>query len=128
MKKQHANTRLICQLSAVAALVLSANAMADDAFSADSKWMTGDWGGERTKLIEQGIDIKADYVGEVGANLHGGYNHDKTARYSDQFGLAWRWTCKNCGAGITPRPRSSSPTVMVRASPMTVSATRVPEP
>jgi porin len=44
--------------------------------------MTGDWGGERTKLIEQGIDIKADYVGEVGGNLHGGYNDDKTARYS----------------------------------------------
>jgi porin len=47
--------------------------------------MTGDWGGERTKLIEQGIDIN-DYVGEVGGNLHG-YNDDKTARYSDQFGL-----------------------------------------
>src|SRR5471032_1652100 len=87
MKKQHNNTRLICQLSAAAALVLSANAMADDAFSANSKWMTGDWGGERTKLIEQGIDIKADYVGEVGANLRGGYNDDKTARYADQFGL-----------------------------------------
>ncbi len=88
MKKQHNNTRLICQLSAAAALVLSANAMADDAFSADSKWMTGDWGGERTKLIEQGIDIKADYVGEVGlATCSGGYNNDKTGRYSDQFGL-----------------------------------------
>jgi porin len=87
MKKQHSNTRLLCQLSAVAALVLSGNAMADEAFSADSKWMTGDWGGERTKLIEQGIDIKADYVGEMGANLHGGYNDDKTGRYSDQFGL-----------------------------------------
>ena len=99
MKKHHNNTRLICQLSAAAALVLSANAMADDAFSADSKWMTGDWGGERTKLIEQGIDIKADYVGEVGGNLSGGYNNDKTARYADQFGLGvaldlqklWGW-------------------------------------
>ncbi len=77
MKKQHNNARLICQLSAAAALVLSANAMAADAFSADSKWMTGDWGGERTKLIEQGIDIKADYVGEVGANIGGGYNNDR---------------------------------------------------
>lgn len=87
MKKQHNNTRLICQLSAAAALVLSANAMADDAFSADSKWMTGDWGGERTKLIEQGIDIKADYVGEVGGNLHGGYNNDKTALISKAVDL-----------------------------------------
>jgi porin len=87
MKKKHINARLICQVSAAAALVLAGNAMADDAFSANSQWMTGDWGGERTKLIEQGIDIKADYVGEAGGNLHGGYNNDKTARYSDQWGL-----------------------------------------
>ncbi|NWA27152.1 porin [Pseudomonas gingeri] len=85
--KKNTNTRLICQLSAVAALVMAGNAMADDAFSANSKWMTGDWGGERTKLIDEGIDIKADYVGEVGGNLSGGYNDQKTARYSDQFGL-----------------------------------------
>ncbi|KWU50776.1 carbohydrate porin [Pseudomonas palleroniana] len=111
MKKQHNNTRLICQLSAAAALVLSANAMAADAFSADSKWMTGDWGGERTKLIEQGIDIKADYVGEVGANLHGGYNDDKTARYADQFGLGvaldlqklWGWDNTQAKIQLTNR-------------------------
>ncbi|WP_455826468.1 carbohydrate porin [Pseudomonas graminis] len=111
MKKQHNNTRLICQLSAAAALVLSANAMADDAFSANSKWMTGDWGGERTKLIEQGIDIKADYVGEMGANLHGGYNDDKTGRYSDQFGLGvaldlqklWGWDNTQAKIQLTNR-------------------------
>jgi porin len=111
MKKQHNNTRLICQLSAAAALVLSANAMAADAFSADSKWMTGDWGGERTKLIEQGIDIKADYVGEVGSNLSGGYNNDKTARYADQFGLGvaldlqklWGWDNTQAKIQLTNR-------------------------
>jgi porin len=87
MKKKN-NAQLICQLSAVAAaLTLAGSVHAADAFSADSKWMTGDWGGERTKLLEQGVDIKADYVGEVGGNLHGGYNDDKTARYADQFGL-----------------------------------------
>ncbi|WLG94689.1 carbohydrate porin [Pseudomonas sp. FP198] len=86
MKKKN-NAQLICQLSAVAAMMLAGSAHAADAFSADSKWMTGDWGGERTKLIEQGIDIKADYVGEMGANLDGGYNDDKTARWSGQFGL-----------------------------------------
>ena len=81
-------TRLACQLSAIAALSLGATSgYAADAFSTDSQWMTGDWGGERTRLIEQGIDIKMDYVGEVGANLHGGYNDNRTARYSDQFGL-----------------------------------------
>ena len=111
MKKQHTNTRLICQLSAAAALVLSANAMAADAFSADSKWMTGDWGGERTKLIEQGIDIKADYVGEMGYNAHGGYNDDKTGRYSDQFGLGvaldlqklWGWDNTQAKIQLTNR-------------------------
>ncbi|WP_103308810.1 MULTISPECIES: carbohydrate porin [unclassified Pseudomonas] len=86
MKKKN-NAQLICQLSAVAAMMLAGSAHAADAFSADSRWMTGDWGGERTKLIEQGIDIKADFVGEMGANLHGGYNDDKTARWSQQFGL-----------------------------------------
>ena len=111
MKKQHNNTRLICQMSAAAALVLSANAMAADAFSADSKWMTGDWGGERTKLIEQGIDIKADYVGEMGYNAKGGYNHDKTGRYSDQFGLGvaldlqklWGWDNTQAKIQLTNR-------------------------
>ncbi|NBF02821.1 porin [Pseudomonas sp. Fl5BN2] len=111
MKKQHSTTRRLCQLSAVAALVLSGNAMADEAFSADSKWMTGDWGGERTKLIEQGIDIKADYVGEMGANLRGGYNDDKTGRYSDQFGLGvaldlqklWGWDNTQAKIQLTNR-------------------------
>ncbi|MBF6030093.1 carbohydrate porin [Pseudomonas sp. P115] len=111
MKKQHNNARLICQLSAAAALVLSANAMADEAFSADSKWMTGDWGGERTKLIEQGIDIKADYVGEMGYNAHGGYNNDKTGRYADQFGLGvaldleklWGWDNTQAKIQLTNR-------------------------
>ncbi|RON71387.1 carbohydrate porin [Pseudomonas fluorescens] len=111
MKMKHVNARLICQVSAAAALVLAGNAMAADAFSSDSKWMTGDWGGERTKLIEQGIDIKADYVGEVGGNLHGGYNDDKTARYADQFGLGvaldlqklWGWDNTQAKIQLTNR-------------------------
>ena len=111
MKKKHVNARLICQMSAAAALVLAGNAMAADAFSSDSKWMTGDWGGERTKLIEQGIDIKADYVGEMGANLNGGYNDDKTARYADQFGLGvaldlqklWGWDNTQAKIQLTNR-------------------------
>jgi len=111
MKMKHVNARLICQVSAAAALVLAGNAMAADAFSSDSKWMTGDWGGERTKLIEQGIDIKADYVGEMGANLHGGYDDDKTGRYSDQFGLGvaldlqklWGWDNTQAKIQLTNR-------------------------
>jgi len=98
MKKNN-NAQRIGQLSAIAAMMLAGSVHAADAFSSDSEWMTGDWGGERTKLIEQGIDIKMDYVGEVGGNLHGGFNDDKTARYADQFGLGvaldlqklWGW-------------------------------------
>ena len=112
MTNRMTRTRLACQLSAIVALGLGASSVyADEAFSADSKWMTGDWGGERTKLIEQGIDIKADYVGEVGANLHGGYNDDKTARYSDQFGLGvaldlqklWGWDNTQAKIQLTNR-------------------------
>ena len=112
MTNRMTRTRLACQLSAIVALSLGASSVyADEAFSADSKWMTGDWGGERTKLIEQGIDIKADYVGEVGANLHGGYNDVKTARYSDQFGLGvaldlqklWGWDNTQAKIQLTNR-------------------------
>ena len=112
MNNRMTRTRLACQLSAIVALGLGGSSVyADDAFSADSKWMTGDWGGERTRLIEQGIDIKADYVGEMGANLHGGYNNDKTARYSDQFGLGvaldlqklWGWDNTQAKIQLTNR-------------------------
>jgi porin len=44
-------------------------------------------GRQRTELLEKGYDFTLDYVGEVAGNLHGGYNDDKTARYSDQFAL-----------------------------------------
>ena len=112
MTNRMTRTRLACQLSAIVALSLGASSVySDEAFIADSKWMTGDWGGERTKLIEQGIDIKADYVGEVGANLHGGYNDSKTARYSDQFGLGvaldlqklWGWDNTQAKIQLTNR-------------------------
>ena len=72
---------------AVLTFVGSGGAHAAEAFSADSKWMTGDWGGTRTELLEKGYDFTLDYVGEVAGNLHGGYNDDKTVRYSDQFAL-----------------------------------------
>ncbi len=72
---------------ALLAVVGSSGAQAAEAFSSESKWMTGDWGGTRTELLEKGYDFTLDYVGEVAGNLHGGYNDDKTARYSDQFAL-----------------------------------------
>lgn len=61
---------------------------ADDAFAVDSRWMTGDWGGLRTELLDKGVDIKMGYVGESASNLRGGYQpHRHVTRYSDQFSL-----------------------------------------
>ncbi|QBF25403.1 porin [Pseudomonas tructae] len=77
----------LAPLTLLAALGVSCGAQAADAFAPESQWMTGDWGGTRTELLEKGVDIKIDYVGEVAGNLNGGFNDDKTARYSDQFGL-----------------------------------------
>lgn len=60
---------------------------ADDAFGADSQWMTGDWGGARTALADKGIDIQMEYLGESASNLRGGYNKSHATRYADQFTL-----------------------------------------
>jgi porin len=56
-------------------------------FSPSSRWMTGDWDGLRTELLEQGYDFQFSYQSESASNVHGGYNHDRTARYTDQFSL-----------------------------------------
>ncbi|MCP1642740.1 porin [Pseudomonas citronellolis] len=74
-------------LLALGAVGLNGLACADEAFSADSKWGLGDWGGTRSELLEKGYDFKLNYVGEAAGNLHGGYNDDKTARYTDQWAL-----------------------------------------
>jgi len=75
---------------AVVLAVGSHPALAAEAFASSSKWMSGDWGGTRTELLEKGYDFTLDYVGEAATNLHGGYDHDRTARYSDQFALGMK--------------------------------------
>ncbi|MCM5703801.1 carbohydrate porin [Larsenimonas salina] len=62
-------------------------ASAYSAFDGDSPWMLGDWRGARTSLSDQGIDFTLGYVSESAWNAAGGYNHDRTARYSDQWTL-----------------------------------------
>ncbi|PNA02856.1 MULTISPECIES: carbohydrate porin [unclassified Pseudomonas] len=64
---------------------LSPTTSASEMFAKDSKWMLGDWGGTRSELLERGYDFTLGYTGEMGSNLHGGYSHDRAARYSDQF-------------------------------------------
>ena len=91
MKKTKAKSlsrfELVRKLSVVGAISLAGGAHAADAFDTNSKWMTGDWGGARTELLEKGYDFSLDYVSEIGSNLDGGYNDDTTARYADQFAL-----------------------------------------
>ncbi|WP_411383927.1 carbohydrate porin [Pseudomonas sp. L7] len=65
----------------------SPSVSATAAFANDSPWMFGDWGGARTSLKAQGYDFTFGYTGEMGSNLHGGFDHDRTSRYSDQFTL-----------------------------------------
>lgn len=69
------------------ALSCASQGMAASAFDKNALGMTGDWGGARNELIEKGYDFTLDYVGELGYNAHGGYNHDRTARWSGQFTL-----------------------------------------
>ncbi|PXC05781.1 hypothetical protein C0043_23000, partial [Pseudomonas aeruginosa] len=46
-----------------------------------------DQGRAAAELLEKGYDFKLEYVGEAAANLDGGYDDDKTGRYTDQFAL-----------------------------------------
>ncbi|RUD42819.1 porin [Pseudomonas aeruginosa] len=86
-KKTRPAARTVGCLFALGALGLGSAAHAAEAFSPNSKWMLGDWGGKRTELLEKGYDFKLEYVGEAAANLDGGYDDDKTGRYTDQFAL-----------------------------------------
>ncbi|MBC3239347.1 porin [Pseudomonas lurida] len=67
--------------------LLSCIAVPASADEAAPKWGTGDWGGVRSELLEQGVDVIVGYVGEAATNVHGGYNHDRTARYTAQWAL-----------------------------------------
>lgn len=54
-------------------------------FAASGKHMTGDWGGLRSELKDKGYDFTLEYGSMLGANIAGGYNKNKTVRYSDQY-------------------------------------------
>jgi porin len=75
-------------LCGLAVLSFTSAVQATPAFDSDSPWMLGDWGGKRTELSKQGYDFKLDYTSETAANLHGGHDHDKATRYSDQTTLS----------------------------------------
>lgn len=76
--------RIIRLVLCPAALALAGHAQAD---TPDSRWAAGDWGGERTRLLERGYDFSLRYTSEMASNLGGGYDQQVTARYADQFAL-----------------------------------------
>lgn len=79
---------LVLLMGVCAASSWAVSAQAADAFAVDSPWMSGDWGGVRTDLLNQGVDIKMGYTGESASNVRGGYQkHDHVTRYADQFNL-----------------------------------------
>lgn len=53
--------------------------------SYDDKYMTGDWGGIRSKLKNEGYDFTLEYGSMVTSNISGGYAKNRTIRYSDQY-------------------------------------------
>lgn len=67
------------------ALFASGAHAAGEPFSSDSRWMFGDWGGERTALEQDGVKFNVDYTMESASNFAGGYHSSTTARYSDQW-------------------------------------------
>lgn len=61
-------------------------ALANDTFfSPTAKNMTGEWGGVRTDLRHRGYDFTLEYSSMTATNISGGYDRDKTLRYSDQY-------------------------------------------
>ena len=52
---------------------------------ADTTTLTGDWGGLRRELDEQGIRFTGDYSGETAYNADGGQH--RSARYSQNIKL-----------------------------------------
>ncbi|MEQ0264098.1 carbohydrate porin [Klebsiella sp. CN_Kp073] len=61
-------------------------ALANDTFfSPTAKNMTGEWGGVRMDLRHRGYDFTLEYSSMTATNISGGYDRDKTLRYSDQY-------------------------------------------
>lgn len=68
-------------------LLVTPVASAQEAFAIQSPWMLGDWGGLRSRLLDEGYSFNLGYTGETASNVAGGYSNHTTARYSDQLML-----------------------------------------
>ena len=76
---------LPCMFSIVASALTSLSYAEEQWLSPTGKHLTGDWGGLRSDLAKIGYEFSLDYSSMVTSNVAGGYNRDKTARYSDQY-------------------------------------------
>ena len=76
--------RLVC--SGLLTVVLASSGSACVAQTNPSLTLTGDWGGARTRLIDQGIDLSGGYTSEIANNLRGGTSEE--TRYTDQWVLS----------------------------------------
>lgn len=98
----------IIALIAMAGIVASTNTIASDQDYA-STTLTGDWGGARQRLYDQGVDIGVDYLGEFAHNTSGGIR--QTDAYADQIHLhaafdfekLWGWTGSSLHVDINDR-------------------------
>jgi porin len=78
----------VCGVAAQAALVFAgqAHAQAQGDFFGDwlqQPYMTGDWGGVRTKLEKEGISLRAHYISETAGNPTGGLQ--QATQYAQQI-------------------------------------------
>ncbi|TAL98579.1 MAG: porin [Rhodanobacter sp.] len=79
MKKHKAIAYTLGILASLAGAVVHA-----EGFQANH-YITGDWGGERAKLADEGVTFKLGYFSEGAKNTSGGNRH--TTAYADQFFL-----------------------------------------
>jgi len=112
----------------LAGLAFAGTAHADDAASADSsslatsKYLFGDWGGERSRLADKGVTFDFGYGFEAAHNYSGGTKN--ITRYTDQwkFGAAfdleklWGWDGAKFNIMVTRSTLRSSGVGMARSS------------
>ena len=87
--------RVIRITPALALALASTTAMADGDLMTRNT-LTGDWGGLRHQLEEDGIRFTGDYSGETAYNAHGGLH--RSARYSQNLKLGVQFDLRSCTA------------------------------
>jgi len=88
-QRMHSGPQLSSRLKAAAALLATvalAPAAAHAEAPAGPATLSGDWNGARTRLLESGVNLRADYVSETFANVGGGLERGKAYAQQLRFG------------------------------------------